>query len=1186
MQDANDAARPDDLSAMPQVPVVAEPAAPVMLQLMLLGPPALVLVERRRPLAPKDAALLAWLVLQGPATRAQLAALLWPAAEADVAAGNLRQRLFQLRRHGAGALLSEAGAVLALADGVRHDLVDPHAALAADAQALPGGLLGSHDYTGDAELAAWVDAARQRWTQRLTDALLVLGRQAEQDGQVAAGLAWARRAAALSPCHEQACALLMRLLAHQGDRAAALAEFARCQAALQQQLGAQPGSALQALAQQLQHAVDSAAAGAVQAASPAAFLPLALRRPPRTVGLQAVLQPALTRWRDDHVLLLSGLPGIGKSRLLGELQQRCAITVQVAARPGDDSQPWALAAQLLARLLPVGESALDADSRPWLRDWLAGVQDTPAAQPPGERSVQPAADPTLRLRLLAARLLAAQPQTGVAIDDLQFADLPSLVLIAGLLPGRSGTGGAAPSARWLLAVREGELPAPLQAWLDGLQDSFSPVLQVLPLVPADLAELLHDVCTAAIDTDAWARRLHAHCGGHPLYVLEVLRELARRGEPLPVQPPATLPLPRDTLALVRQRLARCDDTARRLASMAALCGPDFSAGLAQRLMGCSAAALIVPWQQLEALHILDGEVFSHELVRQAVLGAVPAVLAPHLRCEIAAALDDAAPARRAAHWQAGGRPQAAALDFARAARQALQQGAPASALTLWQRAAACHASASAQGAAQCALWHAGHLQRRIESATAALDTANSLVENARTPAERARALELLARARLEQHDDSALDAAERACAEAVRAQAADDGADAAVLADAPAGSACDAPTGAALVDQCRLAVALSWTLRGRHASALKLLALLRPAAGQPERLDALAQLDRDEQHAVALAMVGRRRASVQLSQQMLQRALTQDHLASAWVAAANLGVQLGYLGCTAESQQRMEQAIELARRAGIEHGHVLVDEAGLAASHGDAGRFALALQLLERCAAQLRSAGYQGWAANADIDRANLLLRLGRADLAQRLLTDAPDAPAWVRAGQHLGRARVAQWRAAADGSAGGGPAVLAQVETAAALLAEGGAMGSPYVAQKIALELARARGPAAAAEQALRTLAWTRQHQHVALGWLAAMVRTEALLVLGDPAAAAQQADMLARQMRGGWQAFAFYLPQLWLLLCRAWQAVGRTAQAQALAGHAQGWLRARLAQDVPELYIASFAQRNPINRALLDWR
>ena len=73
-------------------------------------------------LAPRDAALLAWLALEGPTPRTHLAELLWPESGLTAARNTLRQRLFRLRKH-CGELV-EGGEILRLAAAVRHDLVD------------------------------------------------------------------------------------------------------------------------------------------------------------------------------------------------------------------------------------------------------------------------------------------------------------------------------------------------------------------------------------------------------------------------------------------------------------------------------------------------------------------------------------------------------------------------------------------------------------------------------------------------------------------------------------------------------------------------------------------------------------------------------------------------------------------------------------------------------------------------------------------------------------------------------------------------------------------------------------------------------------------------------------------------------------------------------------------------------
>src|SRR6478609_1989528 len=94
------------------------------LRVTLAQAPALVRRgEATVPLASRDAALLAWLALEGPTPRTRLAALLWPDSDAEGARNSLRQRLHQLRK-GVGADLIRGTATLTLAEGVSHDLHD------------------------------------------------------------------------------------------------------------------------------------------------------------------------------------------------------------------------------------------------------------------------------------------------------------------------------------------------------------------------------------------------------------------------------------------------------------------------------------------------------------------------------------------------------------------------------------------------------------------------------------------------------------------------------------------------------------------------------------------------------------------------------------------------------------------------------------------------------------------------------------------------------------------------------------------------------------------------------------------------------------------------------------------------------------------------------------------------------
>ena len=93
-------------------------------------------------LSAREAALLAWLHLEGPTPRAPLAGRLWPGGDEAKARANLRQLLLRLRR-AAGEVLVEHGGLLRLAAGVR--VLEPG-----------GRLLGPLEFDDAPEFATWL----------------------------------------------------------------------------------------------------------------------------------------------------------------------------------------------------------------------------------------------------------------------------------------------------------------------------------------------------------------------------------------------------------------------------------------------------------------------------------------------------------------------------------------------------------------------------------------------------------------------------------------------------------------------------------------------------------------------------------------------------------------------------------------------------------------------------------------------------------------------------------------------------------------------------------------------------------------------------------------------------------------------------------------------------------------------
>ncbi|MFN3862082.1 MAG: BTAD domain-containing putative transcriptional regulator, partial [Roseateles sp.] len=488
-------------------------------------------------LAPRDAALLAWLALEGPTDRGRLAALLWPDSDAARARNALRQRLFQLRRL-AGSALVLGSAVLSLAPGVTHDLEG------ADT------LLGEGALPLSAEFGDWLTQQRMARRQRR---LQVLGEQAdaaERAADLAQALVHAGALLALDPLSEPAHRRLMRLHYLAGDRPAALIAFDRCEQALKHEVGVGPGPETLALL------------AVVERAQPLAGqrpgMPAALLRPPRLVGRQLLLQQGLAAWARGQALLVCGEPGLGTSRLLQELGAAQPGFVQVAAHPNDQHRPGAAMARLLRAVL----------------DRL-----------PGRGAALPA-----RQRDVVALLQAARQQglQSLLLDDLHLADLESLAQLVALLRQPAG---AALLPCWGLGLSAGAAAG--AAWpAQLLQEGLLHPLRLAPLELAQQHELLDSLDLGAVDAGRLTAPLHRLAGGHPKFMLELLRQAHESAAPDAEWALAAgddLPLPAGALQQLQDRLQWLAAPARRLLQAAALAAEPVDAGLAAAVLDLPAA---------------------------------------------------------------------------------------------------------------------------------------------------------------------------------------------------------------------------------------------------------------------------------------------------------------------------------------------------------------------------------------------------------------------------------------------------------------------------------------------------------------------------------------------------------------------------------------------------------------------
>lgn len=341
------------------------------------------------------------------------------------------------------------------------------------------------------------------------------------------------------------------------------------------------------------------------------------------------------------VLLVSGEPGIGKTRLLAETFP---------------AEPWLRCQEGLQGVAFAPVSALLAAHPGWMADLGAYRLDVARLLPellgPGE-ALPPLDALTARARLFEGLARAVERHAArLLVDDLQWADAATADWLA--LVARRG------QLRWVASARDGELPPALAHLLDAMVAEGRAATLALRGLDADALASLTRRCRPDLTPgEDWGAALRAGTGGNPFYAHALLAALppGEHVDALPRQP-----LPQQVAAQLRQRLRQLPADARALAEAAALAvGRPAPAQLAA-MAGLAADAAPAALEQAAAAGLLAGTQCRHDLVRAALCAAItPArAQAMHARAARHLAAGNAAPELVSRHWLAAGRPDEAA----------------------------------------------------------------------------------------------------------------------------------------------------------------------------------------------------------------------------------------------------------------------------------------------------------------------------------------------------------------------------------------------------------------------------------------------------------------------------------------------------------------------------------------------
>jgi class 3 adenylate cyclase/tetratricopeptide (TPR) repeat protein len=329
---------------------------------------------------------------------------------------------------------------------------------------------------------------------------------------------------------------------------------------------------------------------------------------------------------DGQIVLISGEPGIGKSRLVGQFREDLSIAshtwIEAFCSPYSQDTPFASIIELLNQLLAWRGDESEAERLAALERvlWPTGLKLEEAVPlvaalldlrvPERYPALQlPPAEARKRLMATLTRWLEASARTQplvMMLEDLQWAD-PSTLELQELLVERAAT---APMMLLYTARPEFQPVWPVPA--------HHTQVVVERLNPAQTRELVERVAVQTLLREDLLQAVVARTGGVPLFVEELTKTLAEPGR-------ATVSeheIPDTLKELLIARLDRLDD-AKEIAQVASVIGREFSYAMLEAIAGRPEAELRAALSRVvdaELVHVRGiapeaSYVFKHALVQ-------------------------------------------------------------------------------------------------------------------------------------------------------------------------------------------------------------------------------------------------------------------------------------------------------------------------------------------------------------------------------------------------------------------------------------------------------------------------------------------------------------------------------------------------------------------------------------------
>ena len=557
--------------------------------------------------------------------------------------------------------------------------------------------------------AAWLEPRRRELADIRLQALEVIGQAGLQLGgtQMASVERAARTLIETEPYRESGYVLLMAALEAQGNVAEGLRVFEQLRALLRDELGVTPSpEALQTHERLLNpggvRVTTAPSAGAAGAIEVPAELVAAAAGP--LVGRRQQMAQLEEWWHAsgrERVMLLSGEPGIGKTRLLAETAVRSFAggAVILAGRSPEETlvpyQPFLEALGHYVFRAPIDE--LRAVAREYgaeLGRLIPGLRRRVPDLPPPD----PGDPETDRYRLFeaVAGLLAEISSTVpvlIVLDDLHWADRPTLLLLRHLArsPHNSRVailGAYRSREKW----SEG-----FDAALAGLRRERLTLGLEIPGLDEEEAMELVRLRAGGTPSLAFVQALYRETEGNPLFIEEIVRHLADSGvrsEDAGAPELESVGLPDDVREVISRRLERLDPETIEWLRVAAVIGRDFDAEVLEQVLGVEEERFLASLEAaLDAGLVAETPAepgrysFSHALIRETLYEGMSSARRTRIHRRVGVVLeglgDDRHVGALALHFTRAAEPE----DAERAIRYGLRAGDRATAMLANEEAA-------------------------------------------------------------------------------------------------------------------------------------------------------------------------------------------------------------------------------------------------------------------------------------------------------------------------------------------------------------------------------------------------------------------------------------------------------------------------------------------------------------------